>query len=458
MDITKLSLILQNQRDFYAQGRTRDIAFRKDALKKLKRMIIQNEKRLMNALYLDQHKAPFESYASEIGLVLGEIDMHLKHLSSWSKTRRVPTPLVLFPSRSYIRQEPYGLTLIMAPFNYPLGLLLTPLVGAISAGNCVVLKPAHYTMHTSELLEELITDTFPQEFISIFTGGREANTALLAERYDYIFFTGGPVLGKVVAEAAVNNLTPYTLELGGKSPCIVDESADLKRAARRIVWGKFLNFGQTCVAPDHLFVHSSIKDTLIDLIKAEIERQFGQDPEKSPDLGRLINKKAYERVSSYLDGAKVLAGGKTNEADKYISPTLIEVNDRETPVMQEEIFGPILPVLEYDDIHKIIDEISLKEKPLALYYFTSNRKNTEKLLSNVDSGGVCINDVIIHFGNKKLPFGGVGNSGMGAYHGKFSFETFSRKRSVVKSPTGFDIPIKFAPYKKKIRILKQVLK
>ena len=457
MKIEHLKSILKLQRDFFASGTTRDISFRKDALRKLKRMIIDNEKRLMDALYLDQHKAPFESYASEIGMTLSEIDMHLRHIHSWGRTKRTPTPLVLFPSKSRIRHEPYGLTLIMAPFNYPLGLLLTPLVGAISGGNCVVLKPAHYTGHTSELLAELITETFPEKYISIFTGGRDVNTALLAEKYDYIFFTGGPVLGKVVAEAAARNLTPITLELGGKSPCIVDESANLKRAARRIVWGKFLNFGQTCVAPDHIFVHRSVKEEFVTLVKKELERQFGVEPKNSPDLGRMINENAFDRVSSYLEDAKVLIGGMTDREEKYIAPTLIEVQDDHSPVMKEEIFGPVLPLVEFEDISKIIGDISNKEKPLALYIFTANKKNVSDLLSNVDSGAVGINDVVIHFGNKNLPFGGVGNSGMGAYHGRYSFDTFSRKRSVIITPTGFDIPIKFAPYKNKLGLLKKLL-
>ena len=457
MKIEHVKATLQLQRDFFKTGATRSIGFRKEALRKLKRMIINNEKRFMDALYLDQHKAPFEAYASEIGLILSEIDMHLKHIKSWNRTRSVPTPFVLLPSKSKIRQEPYGLAMIMAPFNYPLGLLLTPLVGAISAGNCVVLKPAHYSGHISDLLAELITDTFPEKYISIFTGGRDVNTALLSERYDYIFFTGSPMLGKVVAEAAAKNLTPVTLELGGKSPCIIDESANLKRAARRIVWGKFLNSGQTCIAPDHIIIHHSIKDEFILLVKNEVEKQFGKNPQHSPDLGRIINEAAFDRISSYLNNANVLIGGETDKADKYIAPTLIEVRDDNIPVMQEEIFGPILPVIEFDDLNKVIKEISEKEKPLALYYFTSNKKNVDVLLSRVDSGAVGINDVLIHFGNKNLPFGGVGNSGMGAYHGKYSFDTFSRKRPVIKTPTGFDIPVKFAPYKNKINLLKKLL-
>jgi aldehyde dehydrogenase (NAD+) len=457
MKIEKIHSTLDAQQKFFKTGITKNITYRIDALNKLKNMIISNEKRLMDALFLDLHKSPFEAYASELGLILTEIDLHIKHVKRWTRTRRKPTPMVLFPSKSHILQEPYGLALIMAPFNYPLGLLLTPLVGAISAGNCVVLKPANYTIHTSALLEELISETFSNEYISIFTGGRDVNTALLRKQYDRIFFTGGPVLGKIVAESAAKTFTPLVLELGGKSPCIVDESANLKRAARRIVWGKFLNFGQTCIAPDHLFVHASVKNELLGLMKIEIERQFGNDQQKSPDLGRMINEKAFDRVSSYLDGAKVICGGIRDKTDKYISPTLIEAPAKNLPVMQEEIFGPVLPVIEFEDINEVIKDISLKEKPLALYYFTSKQKQERYLLSKIDSGGVCINDVLVHFANDRIPFGGVGKSGMGAYHGKYSFETFSRERGVVKTPTGFDIPVKFAPYKNKIKLLKRLL-
>ena len=445
MNIDRIESILKSQRAFFASGKTRDVPFRIESLKKLRAMIKNNEKQLMDALYTDLHKSPFESYASEIGLILHEIDYHIQHVRSWSKTQRKASPITIFPSKSYIRHEPYGVCFIMAPWNYPLGLLLTPLVGAISAGNCAVLKPANYTHTTALLLEKLIEETFPENYISIFTGGRDVNARLLAARYDYIFFTGGPVLGKIVAEAAARHFTPLTLELGGKSPCIVDEDANLRRAARRIVWGKCLNLGQTCIAPDHVYVHESVKDRFIDCIRDEVKAQFGDDPQQSPDLGRMITDSAFQRVSSYLQGAKILLGGQIDAQDIYIAPTLLDIQEENMPVMQEEIFGPVLPVISFHDIDKLMDTISAKEKPLALYYFTSKKKKAARLLSTIDSGGVCINDVLIHFVNDKIPFGGVGQSGMGLYHGKFSFETFSRKRGMIISPKGYDIPVKFAP-------------
>ena len=457
MKIDHIESIIKSQRDFFASGKTRDLQFRIDSLKKLRTMIKNNEKQLMDALYTDLHKSPFESYASEIGLILNEIDLHVKHVRSWSKTQGKASPITIFPSKSYIRHEPYGVCFIMAPWNYPLGLLLTPLVGAISAGNCAVLKPANYTHATTLLLESLIEETFPENYISIFTGGRDVNARLLAMRYDYIFFTGGPVLGNIVADAAARHFTPLTLELGGKSPCIVDEDANLKRAARRIVWGKCLNLGQTCIAPDHLYVHESVKNELIDLMRDEVKKQFGDDPQKSPDLGRMITDSAFQRVSSYIRDAKILFGGQLDAQDKYIAPTLLDIQDENTPLMQKEIFGPVLPVISFQHIDRLIDTISAKEKPLALYYFTSKKNKADMVLSRIDSGGVCINDVLIHFVNDKIPFGGVGQSGMGIYHGKFSFETFSRKRAMVISPTGFDIPVKFAPYKKKLTLLKKLL-
>jgi len=457
MNIEQISSILKAQRTFFTSGESRDLGSRREALKKLKTMIIDNEHMIIDALNEDLRKAPFESYASEIGLVLKEIDHHLKHLNKWTRSRRASTPLVLFPSKSHVRREAYGLVLIMAPWNYPFGLLLTPLVGAIAAGNCIVLKPANYAHATASLLEHLIRETFPQEYISIFTGGREINSVLLAQQYDYIFFTGGPVLGKIVAESAVKHFTPVTLELGGKSPCIVDKDANLKKTARRIVWGKFLNLGQTCIAPDHLYVHRSVKNELVQLMAKEIKRQFGDNPQLSPDLSRMINEKAYDRVCAYMKNVNILIGGKKNKADKYFSPTLIDGVNDSMPVMQDEIFGPILPVIEFDTIDEVIRKISQKEKPLAMYYFTKSKKKAKHLMFNVNSGSVCINDVVIQFANSHIPFGGVGGSGMGSYHGKYNIDTFSRERSVVITPTKFDIPIKFAPYKQKLSILKKVL-
>jgi len=458
MQIENIKSILQSQRDFFNSGVTRNISFRREALKKLKEAIIKNEDKIFEALKKDLRKSKFESYAGEIGPVLKEIETHLRHLKKWTKTKRKPSPLVLFPAKSFIRQEPYGLTLIMAPWNYPFGLLFTPLIGAISAGNCVVLKPADYSSATSGLIEKMIAETFPDNYICVFQGGRDMNKALLEQGYDYIFFTGGRFLGEIVANAAVKDLTPCTLELGGKNPCIVDESANLKRTARRVVQGKLFNLGQTCITIDHLYVHKNIKNELVDLIGEEICRQFGRDPKKSPDLVRMINDKAFDRVSGYLNDAKILLGGKTDKEDKYIEPTLIELSDESLPVMQEEIFGPILPVISFNDLDKLLLKQLGKEKPLTLYIFSSNKKNIDKVLTTIDSGGACVNETLIHFINEKLPFGGVGNSGMGAYHGKFSFDTFSRKRSVVTSSTLFDIPIKFAPYKNKLGILKKVLK
>ncbi|MEA3392615.1 MAG: aldehyde dehydrogenase family protein, partial [Candidatus Marinimicrobia bacterium] len=382
---------------------------------------------------------------------------HLKHLKKWTSTRRASTPLVLFPSKSRVRREAYGLVLIMAPWYYPLGLLLTPLVGAIAAGNCVVLKPANYAKATSSLLEQLIRETFPQEYISIFTGGRDVNAILLDQQYDYMFFTGGSILGKIVAESAAKNFTPLTLELGGKSPCIVDKDANLGKAARRIVWGKFLNLGQTCIAPDHLYVHSAIKNKLVELMAKEIKRQFGNDPQKSPDLSRIINENAFDRICAYMENTNILIGGKKDKADKYISPTLIDGVDDSMPVMQDEIFGPILPLIEFDKIDDVIEKASQKDKPLAMYYFTKSKKKAKHLMFNVNSGSVCINDVVIQFANNHIPFGGVGNSGMGSYHGRYNINTFSRERSVVTTPTLFDIPVKFAPYGKKLKLLKKIL-
>jgi aldehyde dehydrogenase (NAD+) len=456
MEKSNIKNIAEAQRSFYASGSTRDTAFRRDALLKLKRMIRENETAIMEALKADLNKSPFESYASEIGQVLKEIDLHLRRLKCWSKTERKASPFVIFPSRSYIVKEPYGNVLIIAPWNYPFNLMITPLVGAISAGNCAVLKPAHYSVHTSALLKKMISETFKEEYITVIQGGREENQALLQERFDYVFFTGSPTLGKIVAHAAAEKLTPCTLELGGKSPCIVDKDADLPKAARRIVWGKFLNAGQTCIAPDHLLVHREIKDALLKHLCAEIERQFGADPYESPDFGRMINGDAFTRVSTYLQDGKVVCGGRIREADRYIAPTLLDEVSPDAPVMRDEIFGPILPVLTFEHIDDAVRVVSSREKPLALYYFTKDIRGAKKRIRQMDSGGVCINDVVLHYANARLPFGGVGNSGMGRYHGKYSFDTFSRERACVISPTLFDIPVKFAPYGKKLRLLKKI--
>ena len=458
MSIDKISSIIESQRVFFASGQSKDIAFRKNALRRLKLAIKTNEAEIIEALYLDLGKSSFESYASEIGLVLHEISNHIRHIRSWNATKRKASSLSVYPSKSYIRQEPYGICLIMAPWNYPFGLLMTPLVGAISAGNCAVLKPANYSSNTTKVIEKIIGEAFSDEYISVFSGGRDVNAALLKERFDYIFFTGGPVLGKIVADVAAKNFTPLTLELGGKSPCIVDKDAHLKKAAKRIVWGKFLNLGQTCIAPDHLYVHKSIKEDLLKYLVKELKAQFGENPSSSCDLGHLINAKAFERLSSYLENADIISGGGADRAKLFIEPTLINAKNDGSPVMSEEIFGPILPIIEYENINDLMEMQFKKEKPLAMYYFTTSNKKAKIMMDQVDSGGVCINDVVIQFVNSKIPFGGSGNSGMGSYHGKFSFDAFSRQRGMIKSSNLIDIPIKFAPYKNKLPILKQILK
>jgi aldehyde dehydrogenase (NAD+) len=456
MKQAELSKILKSQHDFFTAGKIRDIAFRKVALKSLKKMILEHERPIMDALEEDLGKSQFESYLSEIGTVLKEIDWHIRHLKRLSRTRRIPTPLVMFPSRSRILREPYGTVLIVSPWNYPFNLAITPLIGAIAAGNCAIVKLAHYSKATSALLEKLLNNTYPENYIRALDGGREVNQMLLNERFDYLFFTGSPALGKIFAQAAAANLTPCTLELGGKSPCIVNKDADLPKAARRIVWGKFLNAGQTCIAPDYLLAHKDIKDALLQKICAEIERQYGADPSESPDFGRIINSDAFARVSAYLQDGKIVCGGKTRRSDRYIAPTLLDEVSPEAPVMRDEIFGPILPILTFEHIDEAVHFVSSREKPLALYYFTKDVHGAKKRIRRMDSGGVCINDVVIHYGNPRLPFGGVGNSGTGRYHGKYSFDTFSRERACVISPTLFDIPVKFAPYGKKLRLLKKI--
>ena len=448
--------LIAAQRSFFGSGQSKAPAFRILALHKLKTMVREHEASIMDALKEDLGKSQFESYLTEIGTVLNEIDWHIRHLKRLSRTRRIPTPLVMFPSRSRILREPYGTVLIVSPWNYPFNLVITPLIGAIAAGNCALLKLAHYSTATSALLEKLINQTFPENYIRALDGGREVNQMLLKERFDYLFFTGSPALGKTFAQAAAADLTPCTLELGGKSPCIVDRDADLQTAARRIVWGKFLNAGQTCIAPDHLLVQKDIKEELLKKICAEIERQFGADPYESPDFGRMINGDAFARVSAYLSDGKIICGGKIREADRYIAPTLLDEVSPDAPVMRDEIFGPILPVLSFGEIREAMDFVIAREKPLALYYFTKDVRGAQKRIREMDSGGVCINDVVIHYGNPRLPFGGVGNSGTGRYHGKYSFDTFSRERACVISPTLFDIPVKFAPYGKKLRLLKKI--
>lgn len=450
--------LIKEQRAFFNNRTTGDISFRKQSLTALQKAIRKYEKELSEALRKDLGKAPFESYMTEIGFILSEIRHTLKHLNKWTAAKRCKTPLFLFGSTSHTRPEPYGIVLILSPWNYPVQLLLAPLVGAIAAGNCAILKPSPRTVHTNHILGKLISETFPPQYIAFLETDNRQTDNLLKQHFDYIFYTGGVAFGKRIMMAAAKNLTPVTLELGGKSPCIVDNDAHIQIAARRIVWGKYLNCGQTCVAPDYIFVHREVKDKLITALQAEIERQYGKSPQESPDYPRIISQDRFYNLLLLLKQGHIVAGGKYDDRDLYIAPTVISGILPENRIMSEEIFGPILPLLDFDDIDNVIDYVNNQEKPLALYYFGQNKKKARYVLQNTSSGGACINDVVTHVANTYLPFGGVGNSGTGAYHGKYSFDTFSHTRSIVQSTTRFNIGMKFAPYNGKLKWLKKIMK
>ncbi|MEF9953467.1 MAG: aldehyde dehydrogenase [Clostridium sp.] len=452
-----IALIVNNQREYFNSAVTLDLEFRIESLKKLKKAIVDNEKDILEALKKDLNKAPLEGYAAEIGITLEEINFTIKNLKKWMKPKRVRTPITQFPSVSRIYSDPYGVVLIMSPWNYPFQLSITPLIGAIAGGNCALIKPSEYSSNTSQLLEKIIGETFDNRFVSLIRGGREINSRILEERFDYIFFTGSPYVGRLVMEAASRNLTPLTLELGGKSPCIVDESADIDIAARRIVWGKFINSGQTCVAPDYIFAHKDIKSDLIGCIKKYIREFYGDNPLDSVDYPRIINKKHFDRLISLIDG-DIAIGGRLREETLQIEPTLINNATFDHKAMDEEIFGPIIPLIEFSNIDNVIEKINSMEKPLALYLFTRSKNVEDKILTRVSFGGGCINDTIVHLSNPHMPFGGVGNSGMGGYHGKYSFDAFTHKKSILKKSNLFDIPLRYPPYKNKLGLLKKVMK
>lgn len=449
--------VLRRQRAFFDSGRTRDICFRKDMLLALRSSIRRHEKALYDAFMEDLHKSEYEAYLTEISFVQNEINLHLKNIYNWSKPKGISTPLQLLPSKCKIVTEPLGVALIVAPWNYPFQLIMNPLIGAISSGCCAVLKNSDYIPNIARVITLIIRDCFAEDYICIFNGGREKNEILFNERFDIIFFTGSPALGKIVMTAAAQTLTPVVLELGGKSPCIVDADADIDIAARRIVWGKTLNSGQTCIAPDYLFIHESVKTEFIYKVKFYIAKYFGEDPQLSPDYARIVNIKAFDRLTSYLKEGNVLAGGNFDVNDLYIEPTIIEGMNINSVVMTEEIFGPILPIMTFTDIKEVIQFIKDREKPLALYYFTSDSDKAEYMIKNTSSGGACINDVLVQISNHIAPFGGVGNSGMGMYHGKYSFYAFSHKKSVVISKTSIDIPLKYAPFRGKLKWLKRFI-
>ncbi|MEX0997750.1 MAG: aldehyde dehydrogenase [Flavobacteriaceae bacterium] len=447
--------LLKSQHDFFQSGKTKDVDFRKQLLKKLLQTIQRKENTICDALYKDFKKPTFESVATETAIIIKELKLAIKNISHWSKPKRVPASLLNFPSRDYIYSQPYGTALIIAPWNYPFQLVISPLIGAIAAGNTAVVKPSEHAPHTANILEEIINSVFQKNHVAIIQGGVDVSQELLYHKWDYVFFTGSVPVGRIVARAIAEHLTPSTLELGGKNPTIVDETAKVKLAAKRIVFGKFINAGQTCIAPDYVLVHEKNKTTFITALKTEIRRFYGNNPKSSKDFARIINQKQYKRLLSLIDQEKVVIGGEMDPEDNYISPTVILNPSLNSKIMQDEIFGPLLPVLVYQS-EKDIDLILKKfPNPLSVYIFSTRKKFAEKLIQKYSFGGGTINDTLVHFINDKLPFGGVGNSGLGAYHGKHSFDTFTHKKSITKRANWLDIPLRYAPYKGKIKWLKR---
>ncbi len=448
MNEYEIKHMISNQRKYFLSGSTLDVESRVNALKKLKESIIKHEPEIHEALQKDLGKSNFESYMCETGLVLSEITYMLKHIHSFTREKTVLTPLAQFHSRSFKKPSPYGVVLIMSPWNYPFLLSLDPLVDAIAAGNTAVLKPSAYSPYTSEIVRRIISDSFDERHVTVVTGGRAENTCLLNEHFDYIFFTGSQAVGREVMKHAAEYLTPVTLELGGKSPCIVEKSANIKLAARRIVFGKYLNCGQTCVAPDYIYCDRSVKDRLIKEIKKQVKKQFGKQPLERDDYGKIINRKHFDRILNLIDANKVILGGDSNPNTLQIEPTVLDNVTFGDAVMQEEIFGPVMPILTYDSLDEAIRNINSKPHPLALYIFTSDKSAAKKVTSHCGFGGGCINDTIIHLATSEMGFGGFGPSGMGAYHGKDGFDTFTHHKSIVDKKTWLDLPMRYQPYKK----------
>lgn len=448
MTETQIHEIVTAQREYFYTGATLEIDFRINALKKLKAYVQSHESEIAKAIALDLGKSSFESYMCETGMVLSELTHMLKHTRSYAKEKRVLTPLAQFHSRSYKKPSPYGVTLIMSPWNYPFMLTIEPLIDAIAAGNTAVLKPSAYSPHTSELIKKMVADCFDPQFVTVVTGGRAENTCLLGEHFDYIFFTGSQAVGKEVMRQASAHLTPVTLELGGKSPCIVDKSANLKLAARRIVFGKYLNCGQTCVAPDYIYCHEDVKEEFLSLVQKQIRKQFGKTPLDNHNYGKIINEKHFNRIQKLMDPDKIACGGTVRQETLQIEPTVMDNVTFEDAVMQEEIFGPVLPILTFTSMDEVIQKINSMAHPLALYIFTQNKALAQEIISECGFGGGCINDVVIHLATSEMPFGGFGESGMGSYHGAKGFETFSHYKSIVDKKTWIDLPMRYQPYRK----------
>ena len=447
---TEILAIYNAQKEYFKTGATLDVSFRKKMLAKFMQAMEKWEQKLSEALWIDLHKSYEEAYLTELSIVKGEIKNHICHVRKWSRRRKACSPLKLFPSRSYVVKEPLGTALIVSPWNYPVQLLLNPLVGAISSGCTAVLKPSPYVPNVSKVIEDMIKDTFEEKYIAVVQGNRDVNSFLFEQRWDIIFFTGSPALAKKVMASAAKYLTPVVLELGGKSPCVIDKTADLKRAAKRIAWGKTLNSGQTCIAPDYILIHKDIKDAFVEAFAKEVHALHGEDIAADKHYVRMVNDMAFERVTGYFNDGKIVFGGKADAATRYIEPTLIEDVALDSPLMTEEIFGPVFPIIVMDDEQKpfrekVIDFVTSREKPLAFYYFGKEKDGWE-MVRRTSSGGGCINDVIMHIANENVPFGGVGNSGMGRYHSKDSFEAFSHTRSIIATGNWIDLPFRYMPY------------
>lgn len=448
--------ILKKQRDYYSTQKTKDVSFRKKTLKKLQKEIISREDDIAEAIYGDFKKPKFETYAAETQFVLAELKLTLKNIAYWARPERKSATLMNWPSSDWIYKDPYGAVLIIAPWNYPFQLALAPLIGAVAAGNTVVLKPSEETPKTTAIISEIISAVFEENHVVVMEGGVEISQKLLQEKWDYIFFTGSTRVGQIVYESAAKHVTPVTLELGGKNPTIVDQTASISLAAKRIVWGKFLNAGQTCIATDYILVHTSVKEKLIAAIKQNITKSYGENIEESPDFSRTVNKNHFQRLKAMLDGEEIIFGGHSNDTDNYLSPTLVNEPKLDSLLMEGEIFGPILPIIGYnheEDIHK---HISNYGKPLATYVFSTKKKFQEKIINTYSFGGGAINDTVIQITNKKLPFGGVGPSGMGAYHGRASFDVFSHHKAIIKKANWLDAPVRYPPYNLPLKVVKMI--
>ena len=454
----ELQTKLTEQDIFFKTKKTHSISYRKESLIRLKKAIISKEPQILEALYKDLKKPKFEAYSSEIGVVLTELNYFIKNIDRLTKPKRVKGSLLNFPSSDYLYSDPYGRVLIMSPWNYPFQLVINPLIAAVAAGNCVVCKPSELTENTSKIISELIDEVFDQLHVCVIEGGIEVNQYLLKQKWDYIFFTGSTPVGKIVMKAAAEQLCPVTLELGGKSPVIVNKDAKLKLAAKRIIWGKLYNAGQTCIAPDYIYVHESVKAEFIDLLVQEIELALGKNTQRSPDFARIINTKHYSRINALVEIENIVHGGKTDDEDLFIEPTILDNINWDSKIMSAEIFGPLLPILSFTDLNKTIETINEKDKPLAAYYFGENKSEQNYFLQNLYFGGGCLNDTLVHITSENLPFGGVGPSGIGNYHATASFECFSHQKGIVKRGTWLDIPARYAPYSGKLGLIKKLFK